>query len=73
MGSLGNITTVTGGRAYRAVINETVYWFEIDQDNTSVFVRTRAGTLGGYNLDRFGERLSPATLRTFLRESWRVS
>lgn len=73
MGPLGKITTVTGGRAYRADINGTAYWFEIDQDNTGVFVRTRSRTLGGYNLDRFGERLCPATLRRFLRESWRVS
>lgn len=73
MGPLGKITTVKSSRAYRAEINNTVYWFEIDQDNTGVFVRTRSGTLGGYNLDRFGEALSPATLRAFLRESWRVS
>ena len=65
--TLDKLTTVKSGRAYRAVIGGTVHFFELDQDNTGVFVRTRAGTLGGYRLDRFHEKLTPTTIRAFLR------
>jgi hypothetical protein len=71
--TLDKLTTVKSGRAYRAVISGTVHFFEVDQDNTGVFVRTLARTLGGYRLDRFGDGLSPTTLRAFLLDSWRVS
>ncbi|MET9263715.1 hypothetical protein [Amycolatopsis sp. NPDC004079] len=67
------VRTIKSGRAYRVDLDGDVYFFELDQDETGVFVRTRAHSIGGYFLERFGDELSPSSIRRFITGYWRAN
>ncbi len=58
------ITTIKSRADYRAAIEGKRFHFVRVDD--AVWIYTPTANLGGYNLDRFGGTLTPASIRKFM-------
>lgn len=65
-----SVKTVKSGIEYRVKVDGKGIHLIYDPENDAVWLYTSTANLGGYNLSRFGGKLSPKSIRTFFLERW---
>lgn len=63
------VRTVRGGLEYVVTADGSWYSLVLDEEQQMVVIHTKSSNQGGYRVERFGGKLSPASIQAFFADA----